>query len=176
MKKFVAALAALALSVPSPSVATDTGLNTSAVVRIECEKATGTAFHVGKGVYVTAAHVVEDCVDIIPLVAYSAPESLDYAVFLGPVIEDKFEVKCDGFEPKKEYLAIGYGFGFEEPMYQPWIASSFSQDGYRSFIGEAIPGMSGGPVLDKEGKVHGIVNMRWPARSQELRDTVLCED
>jgi hypothetical protein len=138
----------------------------------ECGTAMGTAFHLGEGRYFTALHVVYECVPSASVVQYNS--ALDYAILVGPVIDKQLTVSCKPFIPGEFYLAVGYGYGYPEAMRQPWIASPFNSGPYHSFVGEAIPGMSGGPVLDEEGRVHGVVNMRWPARSLPLKATPLC--
>lgn len=143
-----------------------------AIVRVECG-GVGTAFHIGKGLYVTAAHVVAGCKDQPGIVIYD--EAKDVAVIRGAVIKARIKYSCSRFNPGEEYLAIGFAHGFPFKTFIPVIASKFIQKGYQSFIGEMIPGMSGGPILDEYGRAHGIVNMRWPGRSQELADTVVCK-
>lgn len=148
-----------------------------AIVRITCKQqlgiAVGTAFHIGGGKYATAFHVINECLSSYASVIYDA--KFDYAVFSGPVLPKSIAVDCSGFKSGQEYLGIGYAHGTFGLWFIPVIASKFSQEGYQSFVGDFQPGMSGGPVLGEDGKARGVVNMRWPARSQELRDTHICK-
>lgn len=150
-----------------------------AIVRVSCGRVMGTAWKINEDTYVTADHVISEggcSVGGEPISDVRVDPDKDFATFIGPKTPYRVKYSCGGFNAKEEYLAVGYAFGFFHKTFQPWIASVFKQGGYQSFIGESIPGMSGGPVLNEWGKAVGIVNMRWPARSRELKDTFICKD
>jgi hypothetical protein len=101
----------------------------------------------------------------------------DIAELSGPVISEKFEIDCAGYRSGREYLAVGYANGEYRTQF-PLIYSAFGRDpesGNGMFIGaDVIPGMSGGPMINGQFRVTGIVNQRWPSRSRALADTYLC--
>lgn len=177
MNHFLTMFTALLLSGSTPVEPID--VNFGAIVRVDCGASTGTAWKVSEDKYVTAYHVIDSgvCrVDGVEISDMKPSSRLDFATFTGPKSPHKIKYSCRGFTSRFEYLAVGYAFGNYFQTYQPWIASTMKQYGFRMFLGESIPGMSGGPVLDKSGRAYGIVNMRWPARSRELKDTPLCKD
>lgn len=150
----------------------------AAIVQVFCPAGTGTAFRISETKYVTAKHVVMDegcVVNGEMITAVDRSDASDYATFQGPASKSVLKVSCRGFSAKRTYLAVGHGLGLELKMQIPWIATDYVNDGYRTFLGEGIPGMSGGPVLNKDGEAVGIVNLRWPARSRSLSDTPICE-
>lgn len=153
-------------------------VGTGAIVQVQCLEGTGTAVHIGNGKYASARHVVSmfmctvngEPVKDVKL----SDEDKDFGTFSGPRLPVKMKYSCSGYKAGKDYLAIGHAFGLPRLTANPWIASPFRIGWQHAFVGEAIPGMSGGPVVDEKGILIGVVNMRWPARSIALRDTELC--
>lgn len=171
------ALLLAVLLIPSSAQAEPYSPDRASIVQVLCSNGAGTAFKVSEDKYVTAKHVVtaDDCRvngELITDVDRSDPE--DFASFKGPKSKHRLHVSCNGYFTQRTYMAIGYGFGWPVTMNMPWISTDIAIDGYQSFIGEGIPGMSGGPVINRSGEVVGIVNMRWPTRSRALRDTPIC--
>lgn len=169
--------AAALLSIPSSAAAKPYPIREEAIVRVDCVYSAGTAVKIGKDRYITAAHVVTS-----PLCTIAGKpiedlkfESHDTATFRGPESSHYLRTTCSGFSVDTTYLAIGYGLGLMTKSYTPWKATEFNVGGFHTFFGEAIPGMSGGPVINRKGEVTGIVNMRWPARSRSIADTSLCK-
>jgi hypothetical protein len=149
-----------------------------AIVQVSCEDGKGTAFKITQDKYVTAKHVVVKggcSVNGAPLTNIDLRDSKDIATFTGPFSQSWMPVSCKGFEPSKTYVATGYGLGLPQKMHMPWISTEYVLEGYRTFIGEGIPGMSGGPVINRNGEVVGIVNMRWPTRGRALSDSIICK-
>ena len=182
LKKILsAAFAAVLVGSPVHATAKPYDAPMSAIVRIQCGPAVGTATHVGDGNYVSVKHVTSmgPC-KVAGGVATDVHEAKhqDFSTFKGPVLPTKIEADCRGFESGKVYMAVGYAFARMTQMAQAWLATSVPdfEHGMTTFIGEGIPGMSGGPVVSAEGKIVGTVNMRWPTRSIPLKDTYFCKD
>ena len=149
-----------------------------AVVPMDCLVTVASAVKIGTDLYITAAHVVagHSCTIYGNAITdiKTAPDQ-DFATFRGPSSPVTAKYTCKGYKGGEEYLAIGYADGLPFLSYMPWIASHFHFDDQQAFTGEAIPGMSGGAVIDQSKRVVGIVNRRWPARSIPLKDTSICK-
>lgn len=180
-KALAAAAAAVLLGSPVAAAPKAYDAPMSAVVRIHCGPAIGTATHVGDGNYISAKHVTDmgPC-SVAGGVATEVvgTKGTDFSTFKGPVLPTKIEADCRGFETAKVYMAVGYAFGAMDQMAQAWLATDVpdTEFGMKVFIGEGIPGMSGGPVISSEGKIVGTINMRYPVRSIPLKDTYFCKD
>lgn len=175
MKRALLAVAALLLATPVSMAAEPFSLDESAVVYVDCGMKSGTAVRIGPTEYVTAAHVVTDDVCRVngEVIHPRIDGSQDFATFSGP--RGKYLKKyCRDFAKDETYLAVGYAMGAPFLTSTPLMATEMKSGGMRVFVGETIPGQSGGPVIDRSGRVVGIVNMRWPARSVPLRNTSVC--
>ena len=153
----------------------------AAIVMVKCQRAngvvSGTAFKVGPDTYVTANHVTASGLCYVNghrIEVTSADEARDYATFRGPASPVTIKTSCKGYRAGEVYIARGYPGGQGFNMTSPWIALDYVMDGYQVFQGEGIPGMSGGAVIDREGRAVGVINRRWPTRSMALKSTSFC--
>lgn len=179
LMRLLSALLALIMGPAQPALAKPV-IPWGAINIIQCGNAVGTAFHIGDGRYITAAHVVShgDCaIGGFPVRLVHQDGKLDTAELIGAVAPEKFEIDCSGFRPNQHYLAIGYAGGVVR-LDLPLIYSAFGRDPEGTngmFVGpDSQPGMSGGPLINEDYQVSGIVQQRWPSRARALADTYLC--
>lgn len=181
IRKVISFLACIALGSSAPAVAAAPFTHQrDAVVIVQCLMGHGTAFHIGGGKYVSADHVTDlpfCSINGQPIKVIKSDDSDDVSLIEGPVIKARLTLSCGRFRPNQHYIFVGYPAP-NVKLELPVEATEFDHpsDGMTSFIGEAIPGMSGGPVINRDGDVVGTANKRWPARSRELKDTFLCRD
>ena len=156
--------------------------NWRAIVRVQCTVPDGwiigTADKISANRYITANHVIakgQCTVAGEPITITERDQDLDFAQFTGPSTPDFMPISCRGFKATKIYMARGYAGGGFALFELPWLASAVVQGSQQLFLGDAIPGMSGGPVIDKGGQIVGIVNQQLAARSLPLNKTSLCE-
>lgn len=170
---------------PGPSVAIPTKPythNEAAIVRVFCLLANGgasvgTAVKIGPDLYVTAAHVVDEGVctaDSSPITEVRTNTDLDFATFRGAIGPAQMIVSCSGYRAGRIYIARGFGGGGYANFELPWIATEAAYGKQTVFVGEALAGMSGGPVIDRNGTIAGIVNTRLAASSLPLSQTWVC--
>jgi len=177
-KRFLVACLTLLLGSSTALASEPYSVNEKAIVKVVCQEGIGTAFKIAQDKYVSAKHVVsktECTIDGKPISNVDITDKEDIATFTGPHTPNWVKVSCKGFEENKTYVAIGYGLGFPITMQNPWISTDYVQQGYNTFIGEGLPGMSGGPVINRKGEVTGIVTMRWPTRGYALKFSKICE-
>lgn len=186
MKALAAASAALLLAASNSApqlVSADYNHNPAAIVRIECRWADGgsigTAVKIGRDSYITAAHVVDKGACQIggaPIaVTWMGRPQIDFATLTGPASDTAMPVSCGGYRAGHIYAARGYAFGGHDLFLQPWLATTIPwANGLSVFLGEAYAGMSGGPLIDRQGRVRGIVNTRMPSMSLSLAVTPVC--
>ena len=179
MLKYLLVVSLFLLSGNSTALATEPyAINEKAIVKVACREGIGTAFKITQDKYVTAKHVAEmtECtVGGQPLKNLDTTSTKDIAIFTGPHSPSWAKVSCKGFEENKTYLAVGYGLGFAVTMNNPWISTDLVLDQYNTFVGDGLPGMSGGPIVNRKGEVTGVITMRWPTRGYALKFSKICE-
>jgi S1-C subfamily serine protease len=154
----------------------------------------GTGFVIAKDRVVTANHVIYGAtacvIDHKPVKLISHETDLDVAVLevdLGPN-PAVLPFSCDGYQEGETYFSIGYAHGLDFAMTKLIGTGDFTDIGgddeypyagnhFSKITGIVIPGMSGGPIIDTNGRVVGINNLSDGGDvglSRSLADTSLC--
>jgi hypothetical protein len=159
------------------------GIDYGAIVRLECQRGTGTAFQFAPGRYITAAHVpamAGQCfLGEMPVTVVRIDYQLDAAELSGPALPTSLELDCEGLKPSRVHVAVGWALGLYRHS-APLRATTQANQGFRVLQGVVYKGMSGGPIVTKQGKAAGITVHTYaplPASGgRPLSDTWLCED
>jgi hypothetical protein len=180
---------ALALQMPNYELA-ETPFTHPFVKQVRCDKVRGSAFKVGANKYLTVNHVSENTgckIEGNPIfVTYKDPKG-DFSIL--SVYDPEpggIEISCEGFKDGGVYNAIGFARGAPQSVSIMLRATSMINlpsllRGWSMFMGVeyVIPGMSGGAILDEQGRAVGMVNayfapfgLSW---SRSLKDTALCQ-
>ncbi len=159
----------------------------SSIKLIRCGRASGTVFQIAPGILMTAAHVTRNgpcSVEDVPLETTLEDDALDYALLRGTVGKP-MTLLCREMKRGRTYYGIGYAGGryrmdsrlFAESRTETNVEGT-SYSGMMLFRGGAIPGMSGGPIIDGKGRVVAIVNASnselSTALGRSVEDTILC--
>lgn len=173
-------------------------MNLSAVRYIECDEWTGSGFLIGDKMLLTANHVLasgKNCKDAesgSPLTVYKQDKEHDLVLATGPDLPTDIpyvKIACEPFKKGEAYSAYGYsGYMQSRPILREntLIADEMGEvtlsDGtvmkpIRNFVTAQAPGMSGGPITDRWGYVHGVVNAGNAYRSfnYQLSDGMMCK-
>lgn len=156
---------------------------------IDCGNATGTAWRSGTGAYTTANHVVagRTCtINGYPLTVTWADSYLDIAFLRTEEQGRPLTIDCGGYRDGEVYAGVGHALGKPEQraifiLMDASIDAVARWNGFTAMVGEErfIPGMSGGPVYSRDGRVVGIVNgysrMLPISFTQSLSATPLCK-
>jgi hypothetical protein len=177
--KLLKSLVLALLLIPSACIAKQPyAHNENSIVKVLCQEGSGSATRVGPTDYISVAHVVtltKCTVNGTPIKATYVNTKQDFATFTGPVGTDFMKVSCDGYHYEEGYVMRGYAYGDDTPWFEPVIFITKDKDGIATFVGNDFPGMSGGPVIDVNGRITGTVNIQNPTGSVDLHDTIVCK-
>lgn len=160
------------------------------VKQVRCDRALGTAFKVAPNKYLSVNHVTANSgctIDGKPIVVTHADPDGDFTIV---AVDDPgpggIEISCEGFAPGSWYYSVGFARG------DPWsVTISLKSSGMPTLVGMlrgwanfqgieyVIPGMSGGVIMDSQGRAVGMVNAYNPdwglSWSRSLKDTAICQ-
>lgn len=172
MKKLLAvlAIAGAALGVAAAGIHHKVKVPRSSLVKIGTATGHGSGTHLGKGLFLTAAHVIGDAksVRIIPEfgtesageVLWSNP-AYDVALILAPATAGSSDLDCSTFKVGDRVQGAGNPLNMEFVRSWGTISTEVrSAEYFRSFVLSDLRiagGMSGGPVLNERGLVAGII-------------------
>lgn len=192
---YLAAIAAgLTSAAPAPeAVPSDYFIPISLVRQLKCDNGngsgvTGTGSYIDRDLVLTAHHVTgnRSCsIDGTPVQVVYSNADLDISVVRTPdVSEARMTTSCTAPRAGEEYFAIGFANG-RDFVVQRFTATGTavparSRDfhGMNVFRGASYHGMSGGPVIDRDGNIVGTLNAgneRSVMLSRSLSETYLCQ-
>lgn len=167
--------------------------------QLSCGDYVGTGFVISPNMVVTASHTIGHyrvCRDFKSnssgVIVENHPDK-DYAILRFPAVRaPSMKINCNGFTRDETYFSFGWRDGEEFVTYGVTATGEYrsitpkdsrTYHNMSRLIGTLIPGMSGGPIVDKFGVVTGINNAsNWSEElkmgsrlfSRELRDTTIC--
>lgn len=187
------AFAAAAASQPAISRPSPYLFEGSSVVRVACiskegPASWGTAFYLGSGLYMTAAHVIWQSACTIagaPIKVKYLSVKPDYAIIEAAHFPP-FHVSysCERLVTGQQYVATGFAGTDRDAVAQTLLTPTGiddPDDKTTEINGSLVEGMSGGPVADMSGAVHAINTWHQAEGAPsggvtEIADTLLCRD
>lgn len=142
---------------PSPYVASFVS-----VPRLDCGDARGTGVRLSGTLIITAAHVNtgRSCEAFGHKMTNLWREPKADIAYGSADMDDGFRavVSCAGISEGERYTALGFPMG-ESPAAESLIGTGQKvEDGQVRMLGTVYPGMSGGAVLDRDGRLVAIIN------------------
>lgn len=185
-------------TIPTPTIVPAYVIKLHCLNTLTSKESVGTAFYIGNRVFLTAYHVMNEdriCVDSasltrMELVKTDEANDLSVITFRSnqKIMDDGFKVNCKGFKKGQVYLTMGYAGGqvfiinklvdTGKVTKKDLVINDTNMGGMRELDGLLVQGMSGGPVVDLDGKVVGINNVTGyfgsKTYSYELKNTSIC--
>ena len=137
----------------------------ASIVKIQTDKGVGTGFYIHNNILATNYHVIEgankifvmadkeNAIEIEWVISYD--ELTDIALLFIPRMGQPLPVKVSNLVYGTELISSGYPLGGErynlKAIFTGW--ENFDSTLYLKLHAIIIPGMSGGPVLDRDGNV-----------------------
>ena len=151
-------------------------------VKVETSTGTGSAFYIGNGEFVTAAHVVDDNPRTITLrservnasarlIGYTSREDGDLAILSASPSNMAALEWAGAIGEGAEVAVVGYplGQGLRASISRGIVSRAFTDEAGISQLqtdAPANPGNSGGPLVDACGRVAGVVSWKIVRDSQ----------
>lgn len=161
------------------------------IKQVRCTQSLGTAFRLSRGRFATVHHVSDNSNCTImgrPMAVEYQDAAHDFAIVTIPDDPETggIEVSCSGFISGMWYYSMGFARGLSPSVVISirnggpiTLVSIFKGWSIFEGIEYVIPGMSGGPVVDSQGRAVGTVNayndawgLSW---SRPLSETILCD-
>jgi len=171
-------------------------IDLKSVKLIFCGTNVGTAVVIDERTLLTANHVTEGnlaCIDDVTgkvgtVSLRDSNNDISTIVFTPKTFpkEHQLKISCKGFNKNEVYYAVGWERGTDLVVNRLKATGSFRTLGTTEnsefehvsvLIGRMVKGMSGGPVVDQDGKMVGMntaTDNIATAFSKAMRDTVFC--
>lgn len=158
-------------------------VNLGLVMQPHCGDAVGSGSWIDGQTFLTAQHVTENgpcTLGGMPAETVYANEALDIAVLKPAIaIGERMPTSCARPRRGDDYFAVGFALG------QAFVLQRYTAEGGRAgelarFRGQGFQGMSGGPVVDRDGRqvavLTRILRNGLPVMfARPLADTYLCK-
>lgn len=170
-KQLIFALAAAALSLIA--VVSPASAQTDPAIRpVQCGQDHGTVFATEDGDFITAAHVARGGNCRLnashPIRVMNYYDRADYARGRAGSFDGSLRVSCEPIIAGEQYIMVGYPAGTDQAIHVFGRATGDSHDIDQPGVridglvsirgGGVVRGMSGGPVLNQNGDVVGIIS------------------
>lgn len=179
MKKLLLGLILLSMG----ACATPVERTSASIIRLTSESGQGfcTGFMVAPNRILTASHCIENAVfaDGTPTQLIQKDDYYDLAVLSTVSAKHPLRIRVAPTTYDEPLKGIGYGFGWDKPLvtvFRVMIPNhKITPEAVSGVImqGQAIGGMSGGPLIDSQGQVVGINLRTYQGTTYSVGTTVI---